>query len=86
MLTVYSKNNCPQCDQVKMLLTTNNIEFNEVRVDHDPQAREFLLAKGHRSVPQLYLNEQLAVPGGIVQLKSYTASDFQNLKELSSVS
>lgn len=85
MLTVYSKNNCPQCDQVKMLLTTNNIEFNEVRVDHDPLAREFLLAKGHRSVPQLYLNEQLAVPGGIVQLKSYTASDFQNLKELASV-
>lgn len=86
MLTIYSKNNCPQCDQVKMLLDTHGVEFKEVRVDQIPEAREFLLEQGHRSVPQIYSNEKLAVPGGFTQLKNYSKSDFQKLKELNSAS
>lgn len=86
MLTIYSKNNCPQCDQAKMILSTNGVEFKEIRVDQVPEARDFLLAQGHRSVPQIYLNEQLAVPGGVTQLKSYTSNDFQKLKESTIVS
>jgi glutaredoxin len=86
MLTIYSKNNCPQCDQAKMILTTHGVEFKEIRVDQISEARDFLLAQGHRSVPQIYLNEQLAVPGGVTQLKSYTSSDFQKLKESTIVS
>lgn len=86
MLTIYSKNNCQQCDQVKALLTTKGVEFNEVKVDQDPEARNFLLAQGHRSVPQLYLNEQLVVPGGFPSLQRFNDSDFQKLKETTSAS
>ncbi len=64
MLKVYSKNNCPQCDKAKYLLETKGISFSEVKIDQDSEAREWLMAQGHRTVPQLYLGESLLVEGG----------------------
>lgn len=54
MIYVYSKANCPQCVQLKNILTAHKTEFTEVRVDQDPQAMTFLKYRGHRSVPQMY--------------------------------
>jgi len=64
MLKVYSKNNCPFCDKAKYLLETKGISFSEVKIDQDSEAREWLMAQGHRTVPQLYLGESLLVEGG----------------------
>jgi len=64
MLKVYSKNNCPQCEQVKHLLTTKGITYKEIKIDEDQEAREWLIAQGHRTAPQLYLGESLLVDGG----------------------
>ena len=64
MLTVYSKNNCPFCEKAKYLLTTKGIEFKTVMIDEDPEAREWLIAQGHRSAPQIYLGDALFVEGG----------------------
>jgi glutaredoxin 3 len=64
MLKVYSKNNCPFCDKAKHLLETKGISFSEVKIDQDSEAREWLMAQGHRTVPQLYLGESLLVEGG----------------------
>ena len=64
MLKVYSKNNCPFCDKAKHLLTTKNIAFEVVNIEEQPEAREWLMAQGHRAVPQLYLGESLLVEGG----------------------
>jgi glutaredoxin len=64
MLKVYSKNNCPQCEQAKHLLTTKGITYKEIKIDEDQEAREWLIAQGHRTAPQLYLGESLLVDGG----------------------
>jgi glutaredoxin 3 len=64
MLTVYSKNNCPFCEQAKGLLTKKGISFDVVKIDEDNEAREWLLEQNHRTVPQLYLDGKLFVEGG----------------------
>ncbi len=64
MLTVYSKNNCPFCEQAKGLLTKKGISFDVVKIDENSEAREWLLEQNHRTVPQLYLDGKLFVEGG----------------------
>ena len=78
MLTVYSKNNCPFCEQAKHLLTTKNIPFDVVNIDTDPEARDWLVSQGHRTAPQLYLNEQLFVEGGYQGLSKLTDEELQS--------
>ena len=72
MLTVYSKNNCPFCVQAKNLLKSKKIEFNEIKIDEDIEAKEFILEQGHRTVPQFYLNGKLFVEGGFQGLSKLT--------------
>lgn len=55
-VVVYSKANCPACVKVKSELTLNGVEFQEVRVDQRPDARDWLIKQGHRAVPQVYVD------------------------------
>jgi len=64
MITLYSKPLCPYCEMAKHYLTKNEIEYEEIRVDINPEAREFLLSEGHRTMPQIYHNGKLLVAGG----------------------
>jgi glutaredoxin 3 len=81
MLKVYSKSNCPFCDRAKHLLTQKGIVYEEVRVDLDPDAREFIMQAGHRTVPQIYLGDQVFVEGGYQGLAKLDDTAFQQLKE-----
>lgn len=81
MLTVYSKSNCPFCDRAKMLLKQKDIAFQEVRIDLDPEARDFIVNAGHRTVPQIYKDGQVFVEGGYQGLVKLDESVFQQLKE-----
>ena len=72
MLTVYSKNNCPFCEQAKNLLTTKKIAFEVIEIDEDDVAREWLLEQRHRTVPQIYRDGKLFVEGGFQGLKKLT--------------
>lgn len=85
MLKVYSKAQCPFCDKAKNLLKLKGIEFEEIRVDLDTSAREFIVGRGHRTVPQIYLNDELYVENGYTGLSRLTESDFQQLKERTNV-
>lgn len=78
MLTIYSKTNCPYCVQAKNLLKLKKVEFNEVNIEEDTDARSFLLSEGHRAVPQIYNGEKLFVEGGYQGLARLTD---QELKE-----
>lgn len=69
MLTIYSKNHCAFCDQAKSLLASKNIAFEEIKIDEDPAAREFIVAEGHRTVPQIYKDGKLFVEGGFTGLR-----------------
>ena len=80
MITVYSKNNCAFCVQAKNLLTNKGIEFQEVKIDEDNAARVFVLAEGHRTVPQIYQDGKLLVEGGFTGLRKQSDEFFQQLK------
>lgn len=51
MITVYSKNNCVQCKMVKKQLTANNIDFQEINVDEQPEYKEYLKDHGWKAAP-----------------------------------
>lgn len=80
MITVYSKNNCPYCVQAKNLLQLKGIEYQEIKIDETPDARELMLAEGHRTVPQIYKDGKLLVQGGFQGLKKQSEEFFQQLK------
>ena len=50
-ITVFSKNNCMQCKMAKRFLSDNNISFEEINIDNDPSAVDWLREKGFQSVP-----------------------------------
>lgn len=75
MLVVYSKNHCPYCDQAKALLKNKGIEYSEIKIDEDSTAREFIVAKGHRTVPQIYKDGELFVEGGFQGLSKLSTDE-----------
>jgi glutaredoxin len=42
MKTVYSKDNCPGCEQLKAQLRANNEPFTEVKIGRDITVQEFI--------------------------------------------
>jgi glutaredoxin 3 len=69
MLTLYTKNNCGYCLQAKALLKNNNIKFEEINIEENTNAREFVINEGHKTVPQIYHNGQLFVEGGYTGMR-----------------
>jgi glutaredoxin 3 len=67
---VWSKYQCPYCDQAKALLTAKGIEFEERKIG-DGYTREDLLeaVPTARSVPQIFLGEKHI--GGYTDLVKY---------------
>lgn len=65
---VWSKYDCPFCDQAKSLLTLKGIEFEERKIG-DGYTREDLLeaVPTARTVPQIFLGDELV--GGFTELK-----------------
>lgn len=56
-VVVYSKAHCPQCVVVKNQLTLKGVEFSEVRIDGDDKSiARWLVEKGHRQVPVVYVD------------------------------
>lgn len=65
---VWSKDQCPFCDQAKALLKSRNIEFEERNVSHDWTREQLLEAVPNaRTVPQIFLDEELI--GGFNELR-----------------
>lgn len=55
---IYTTQTCPFCHAAKRLLTKKNIDFIEIKVDHDPALRRIMTdrAKGSRTVPQIFVD------------------------------
>lgn len=78
LLTIYSKPNCPYCDQAKALAKQQGLAFEEIILDvGQPKAitskyiaREELLAKipTARTMPQIVLDNEYI--GGFTELKA----------------
>jgi glutaredoxin len=74
MLTIYTKDNCGYCLQAKALLKNNDIDFEEINVQENTNAHEFLISQGHRTLPQIYRNGVLFVAGGYTGLRDLGVS------------
>ena len=75
MLKIYSKTVCPFCVNAKNFLKAKDIPFEEVNIEENEEAREFLKSQGHRSVPQIYHSGKLFVEGGFQGLSKLTTED-----------
>ena len=54
MLTMYSKNNCSYCVKLKNQLDLWGVQYEEVNIEQDTNAKNFVVEQGHRTVPILY--------------------------------
>lgn len=72
MITVYSKTHCPHCVSAKQFLESRNINYQDINIETDTEAREFILSQGHKSVPQIYVGDRLLVSGGWQGLNQLT--------------
>lgn len=77
MLKIYSKTSCPHCDSAKQFLESKDIKFEVINIEKDSEAKEFLVGEGHRSVPQIYKDDELFVEGGYSALIKLTEDEIK---------
>lgn len=67
-IEIYSTAICPYCIAAKNLLKSRGLEWRELRIDTDPEARRAMAERTHgaRTVPQIFINGILV--GGFDQL------------------
>jgi glutaredoxin len=70
---VWSKPQCPYCDQAKALLTQKGIAFEERKIGSGYTRENLLKAvPTARTVPQIFLDDELI--GGFAELKQHLAN------------
>jgi glutaredoxin len=68
-ITIYTKSNCPNCDAAKQLLTSKNMEYEEVDMDDDARRANFTNAYPDiRGMPQIFIGDQRV--GGLLGLQA----------------
>ncbi len=59
-IIIYSKANCSYCTWAKQLLDKKQVSYQEIRIDLDDlQRAEMERLSGRRTVPQIFINDQL---------------------------
>lgn len=62
-ITLYSKNNCPQCKMTKRFLSEKNVSYIERNIDNEPEYIDLLKAQGFQSVPVITTAEEMTIVG-----------------------
>lgn len=70
---VYSKAGCIFCDAAMDLLKENKIDYQEVKVEHDDDAKKVFKMNKFRTVPQIFTDKDVYV-GGYQDLKRQLSS------------
>lgn len=55
-VVVYGKPDCPFCVKAKDILDNKNISYTYIDIVKNPSEKEFLLEKGLKTVPQIFVN------------------------------
>jgi glutaredoxin 3 len=57
-IQIYSTAICPYCVAAKNLLKSRGLDYQEIRVDTNPVARQEMLERSHgrRTVPQIFID------------------------------
>lgn len=73
MITIYSKDACPQCDQAIKMATAKGVAFEVKKLGIDYTKEELMLiAPTARTVPQVVSNGHLV--GGLPEFQKYLVS------------
>ena len=57
---MYTTSWCPYCGRAKALLRGKGVQWTELDIEEDPEAREAMVeASGRTSVPQIFINGAL---------------------------
>ena len=72
-IKIYSKKNCPACDQSKALLDAKGLGYESVDVMLSKEAQALFRERGFRSVPQIY-KDGIHLEGGIAELQQILES------------
>ena len=59
-VTIYTKAYCPYCVRAVALLKNKGVNFQEFRIDLQPELRPQMIDKagGRSTVPQIFINDQ----------------------------
>lgn len=57
-ITIYTKDNCPQCKMTKRFLAEKNVDYIEKNIDEEPQYVDWLKEQGFQSVPIVTTEDQ----------------------------
>ena len=79
MIKIFSKPNCPFCEQAKQYLTNLEIEFDAIDITKNPMAHSFLVKEGHRTVPQFYQDDTLLFEGGYTELVKHSKEQLNEM-------
>ena len=80
MLTVYTKTNCRFCELAKGFLKIHKIPFHTWNIDFSDEAKAFLKERGHKTVPQFYVDDLLVVEGGYEGLTHLSQEQIDHLR------
>ncbi len=57
-IIIYSTANCPYCVQARNLFQRKGVDFQEVKVDANPEKLDEMIEKTQRrTVPQIFIND-----------------------------
>ena len=68
-MKIYGKVNCVYCQKAKDFLDQVGVDYTYIDLGTNPEALEFILQQGHKSVPQIYDGETYV--GGYAALVTY---------------
>ena len=62
MIKVYTTDSCPWCDKAKAYLKSQNLEYTELNVQEDMEAREEMIKKSRQmGVPVLDIDDNIII-------------------------
>ena len=71
-MQLYTKSQCRFCELAKTYLSNKGVSYDIIDITNDDQKREYLMSLGVRSIPQLFINNELVPNGfdGILELSN----------------
>lgn len=69
MIKVYYKNNCMQCKMVKRFLNEHGLEYSEINIEEQLEARDYLMNMNLKTVPVTEADGQVILGFNITELR-----------------
>ena len=78
MIKVYTSHSCFYCTRAKNYLDNLDIDYETLNIQEDNTARDFFMKSGFRTVPQIFVDDQLLCEGGSDGLVKMSKKDIQD--------